>query len=125
MTTKVTSETMPLRRCLRPSHKLDIIYTDGSKEFIEARQDLQWNQDTSTPHRSETNGVAERAVRRVKEGKAIALVHSGLPEEWWDRAMECCCYLRNVHDKMADGKTAFEQRDGRNWTDHQSVWNIG
>ena len=57
------------------------------------------------------NGVAERAVRRVKEGAAIALVQSGLPEEWWDCAMECSCFLlRNMHDNMADGKTAFEKR---------------
>ena len=25
--------------------------------------------------------------------------------------MECYCYLRNVHDNMANGKTAFEKRD--------------
>ena len=56
--------------------------------------------------RSETSGVAERAVRRVKEGTAITLVQSELPEERWDRAMECYCYLPNAHDKMADGKTA-------------------
>ena len=29
------------------------------------------------PHRSE-------AVRRVKEGTALARVQSGLPDEWWD-----------------------------------------
>ena len=27
--------------------------------------------------------------------------------------MECYCYLRNVHDKMADGKTVFENRYGQ------------
>ena len=27
--------------------------------------------------------------------------------------MECYCYLRTVHDKMADGKTAFEKRYGQ------------
>ena len=32
-------------------------------------QDLQWTHDTDTPHRSETNGIAERAVRRVKDGQ--------------------------------------------------------
>ena len=32
------------------------------------------NHDTSTPPRSKTNGVAERAVPRLKEGAAIALV---------------------------------------------------
>ena len=68
--------------------------------LIKARQDLQWKHDTSTPHRSETKGVAEGAVRRVKEGTAIALVQSGLPEEWWDCAMECFCYFaqRARHD---------------------------
>ena len=60
------------------------------------------------------NGVAERAVRRVKEGTAIALVQkNGLPEEWWDCAMECHCYLRNMRDTMADGMTAFEKRYGQ------------
>ena len=57
------------------------------------------------------NGVAERAVRRVKEGTAIELVQKkGLPEEWWDCVMECNCYLRNVHDTVADGMTEFEKR---------------
>ena len=29
--------------------------------------------------------------------------------------MECHCHLRNVRDKMADGKTAFEKRYGQNF----------
>ena len=29
-----------------------------------------------------------------------------------DCAMECYCYLRNVHDKTADGKTASENMFG-------------
>ena len=50
------------------------VYSDNSKEFIKALRDLKWRHDTSTPHRSETNGVAERAVRQVKEGTACTLV---------------------------------------------------
>ena len=42
-----------------------VIYTDNSLEFGKACEDLSWNHCTSTPHRSETNGIAERAVRRV------------------------------------------------------------
>ena len=40
---------------------------------------LSWNHRTSTPHRSETNGIAERAVRRVKEGtlSSIATIRIG------------------------------------------------
>ena len=36
------------------------------------------------------------------------MVQSGLPDEWWDCATECYCHLRNVHDKMADDKTAHD-----------------
>ena len=98
-----------------PLHRsLDRIYTDNSREFMNtACRDLQWNHDTSELDRSETNGVADRAVRRVREGTTIALEHSGVPEEGWYCAMECSCYLRNVHDKMADGKTAFEKKYGQ------------
>ena len=85
-----TSETMSrLQRFLLPSQKPEMIDTDSSNEFMKVCQDIQWNHDTSTLRRSETNGVAERAVRRVKEGTAIALLQSGLPEEWWGSAMEC------------------------------------
>ena len=46
------------------------------------------NHCTSTPHRSETNGIAERAVRRVKEGTSAVLLQSGLNETWWADSME-------------------------------------
>ena len=36
-------------------------------EFGKACEVLSWNHSTSTPHRSETNVIAERAVRRVKQ----------------------------------------------------------
>ena len=41
-------------------------------------QRLSWNHRTSTPHRSGTNGIAERAVRRVKEGTSAVLLQSGI-----------------------------------------------
>ena len=59
------------------------------------------------------NGVAQRAVCTVKEGTAVAPVRSGRPEEWWHCAMECCCYFRTVHDRVADGKTTVEKRYGK------------
>ena len=42
-----------------------------------------------------------------------------------DCAMECCCYLRNVHDRMTDCKTALRNDVVRNLMDHQSLRNIG
>ena len=42
---------------------------------------ISWNHRTSTPHRSETNGFAERAVRRVTERTSAVLLKSGLNEQ--------------------------------------------
>ena len=71
-----------------------------------------WNHCTSTPHRSETNGIAERAVRRVKEGTSAVLLQSGLDNEWWADSMECYTYLRNIQDLLSDAKTPNERRYG-------------
>ena len=76
-------------------------------------EELSWNNCTSTPHRSETNGIAERATRRVKEGTSAVLLQSGLGNEWWADSMECFCYLRNVTDLLSDGKTPYERRLGK------------
>ena len=65
---------------------------------------------THTPHRSETNGIAERAT--IKEGTSAVLLQSGLDKKWWADSMECFCYLRNVQDLLSDGKTPLERRCG-------------
>ena len=78
-------------------------------DFAQAFEDLSWNHCTSTPHRSETNGIAERAVRRVKEGTSAVLLQSGLNENWWTHSMEYYTYLRNVEDLWSDGKTPCER----------------
>ena len=58
------------------------------------------------------NGIAERAVRRVKEGTSAVLLQSCLGNEWWADSMECNCYLRNVQDILSDGETPYERRFG-------------
>ena len=40
------------------------------------------------------------------------LLQSGLTEEWCADSMECYCYLRNIQDKLSDGKTPHERRFG-------------
>ena len=92
---------------------LKFIYTDNSLEFGKACEDLSWNHCTSTPHRSETNGIAERAVRRVKEGTSAVLLQTGLDENWWADSMECFTSLRNVTDLQSDEKTQYERRFGQ------------
>ena len=111
---KTSQETQrSFQKFLEPERKPKVIYTDNSLEFGKACEDLSWNHCTSTPHRSETNGIAERAVRRVKEGTSAVLLQSGLNESWWADSMECYTYLRNVTDLLSDGKTPYERRFGK------------
>ena len=100
------------QRFLQPTGKPKFIYTDNSLEFGKACEDLSWNHCTSTPHRSETNGIPERAVRRIKEGTSAVQLKAGLDEKWWSDSIECYCYLRNRQDPLSDGKTLFERRFG-------------
>ena len=95
---------------MEPNRKLKVTYTDNSLEFGKACECLTWNHRTSTLHRSETNGIAERAV---KEGTSAVLLQSGLDKEWWADSMEFCCYLRNIQDLLSDGKTQYERRCGK------------
>ena len=84
-----------------------------SLEFCKSCEDLSWNHRPSTPHRSETNGIAERAVRRIKEGPSAVLLQSDLDENWSADSVECSCYMRNVQDASADGRTPCERRFGK------------
>ena len=84
-------------------------------QFLGVWQDLWrplWNHRTSTPHRSETNKIAESATRRIKEGASQILLQSDLDEQWWADSMECQSYLRNVQNLLSDGKTPCEKRFG-------------
>ena len=77
----------------------------------------RWNHCTSAPHRSETNGIADRGVRMVKEGTSAILLQSGLDEHWRSESTDCYFYLRNVQGLLPDGKTPSERRFGEPFCD--------
>ena len=108
--TKASQETMRnLRKFLDPEENPNVMFSDTSLECGKACEDLRWNRCTSTPHGSETDGIAER---RVKEGTLTIHLKSGLDEHWWADSVECYCYLRNLQDLLPDGKTPYERRCG-------------
>ena len=63
---------------IHPEENPRFIQTDSSLEFMKACVEPKWNHEGSTPHRSETHGIAERAARRVKEETSSVTVQSGL-----------------------------------------------
>ena len=56
------------------------------------------------------NGIAERAVRKVKEGTSAVLLQSGLDENY---SLESYTYLTNIQDLLSDGKTPYERNFGK------------
>ena len=60
-----------------------------------------WNRHL--PHRSATNGITERAVRRITEGTSCCAVaiKSGLQ---MTDSMKYDCHFRNLQDLLSDGK---------------------
>ena len=70
--TKTSQETQrSLQKFLEPTRKPKVIHTDNSLEFGKACEDLFWNHCTSTPHRSETHGIAERDLECFADRKSI------------------------------------------------------
>ena len=111
--TQTSQETQKsLQKFLEPTRKPKVIYTDSSLEFGKSCEELSWNHCTSTPRRSETNVIAERAIRRVKEGTSAALLQSSLGNECWAGSMECETFLRNIQDLLSDGNTPYVRRFG-------------
>ena len=65
-----------VQKFVPPDQTPGISHTENSLEFHRACEDLCWDHDESTPYRSETNEIAEYAVRGVKEGTSALLVQS-------------------------------------------------
>ena len=76
------------------------IHIDAASELIAACKGLGFSHDCSTPHRSQSNGVAERFVRRAKEGTACQVQQSGMCVAWWHLAARMYCFLYNVCEKV-------------------------
>ena len=111
--TKTSQETQKnLMKFLEPTRKPKVINTDNSLEFGKSCEELSWNHCTSTPHRSETNGIAERAVRRVK-GRDICgtvAIRSGRKMVGGFHGMRLLSAKHS--DLLSDGKTPYERRFG-------------
>ena len=101
---------MCFKRFLGPQTQCKHVYSDNSAEILGAMEKLGILNDTATPYRPETNGVIQRANRRIKEGTSCVLVQAGLVEDWFPEAIPYFCFARCIKDILVGGKTAWELR---------------
>ena len=92
--------------------KAKVLYSDGANEFAAAARTLGIAQVTSVPGEPSTNGVAERAVKRMLGGIRTLLHQSGLPERWWPFAGRHFSVGFNSTHFGSDSKTPWERRHG-------------
>ena len=83
---KISGDGNESTKILRAVEKHKVINTHNSLKCGKTCEYLSWNHRTSTPHRSETNSIAARVVRRVKEG--MRTMRIGFTKDWtvmlWD-----------------------------------------
>ena len=80
--TETSQEThKSLMKFLELSRKPKVIYTDSSLEFGKSCEELSWNHCGSTPHRSETNGIAERESSAQSKGRHLCCIVA-IRSEW-------------------------------------------
>ena len=91
--------------------RVSSFYCDKAPELITAARACQWRLSTATTGMPQTNGVAERSVRTVKEGSSCGIVQSRYSTKWWPDAGEHFCFSRNV--ALVDGDSSYTRRHGR------------
>ena len=122
--TKTSQETQrSLQKFLEPDEETESHFHWQFLGIWQVLLGISWNHCTSTPHRSETNGIAEIAVHRVKEGTSAVLLQSGLGDELVGGFHGVLLLLRNSQDLLSDGKTPYERRFGMPF--HGPVWSNG
>ena len=98
---------------LEPTKKPKVFYSDNSLEFGKSCEALSWNHSTSTPHRSETNGIAGEQCAEKKKAPLPYCCNQAWMKIGGQIPWNVYTYLRNVTDLLSDGKTPCERRFGQ------------
>ena len=79
--------------------------------------------EVTPPYSPQSNGIAERKNRSLKEMMNALLISSGLPQAMWGEAILSANYLLNRIPRKNESETPFELFKGRAPSyDHLRVW---
>lgn len=97
--------------------KIKVIRSDNGGEYISAcfqkyLQSCGIRHQTTIPHCSEQNGVAERANRTIMDKARCMLQNAGLEKQYWAEAANTAVYLKNHSPSKAVMGTTPEEK----WT---------
>ena len=87
---------------------IQTLYSDNVPEFVSSTASMGIVHDTSTPYNSPTNGIAERAIRKVLDGTRALLEHAGFGPKWWTYA--CRHFVTGLNATKVDGRSPFRER---------------
>ena len=91
-----------------PKDHISSFYCDNAPELITSARACKWRLATATPGIPQTNGVAERSVRTVKEGGGGGNVQSGYNPTWWPEAGEHFCFSKTI--AIVDDDSSYDRR---------------
>ena len=94
------------QKFVEPTRKHKVIYADNSLEYGKACEDLSWNRCPSTPHRPETNRMAERVELLQHCCNQVWMKNGGRIS--WNVSAIC----DTIQDPLSDGRTPYERRFG-------------
>ena len=93
--------------------KIERLRTDRGGEyesnlFNSFCEDHRIIHETTPPYSPESNGIAERKNRTLKEMMNAMLVSSGTPLNLWGEAILSACHIQNRIPYKKTGKTPYE-----------------
>jgi len=96
----------------KSGNKVSFLQTDEGGEYESfMRQLLDETGIThlrSPPYSHQSNGLAERLNRTLKDAARTMMIHANLPDSFWAKAMVQACEIYNMLPHESTGKTPYE-----------------
>eukprot|EP00439_Symbiodinium_sp_Y106_P063432 s3839_g9.t2 len=92
--------------------KVKMAYSDVAPEFEAAMSELRIPLDHSLPGKPNNNSLADRTNQEIINTVATAMLHAGLPAQYWSFALNCVTHNLNIEDVEGDGDSARKRMTG-------------